>query len=231
MIEYNETQFAINQRIKDLIEFLKKTRIIRNQQEFVENLGVDKTVISRIVNQKMEVPYRIIEKIVDTYPVSRQWLLYGEGELDGNFNTFNNYSRKQMIESVIDKCREKYDIDSNVRYCMVSTPKENDTTKQSLYDGKKLSCKVSETEEEFAGLDDLLTVLEKKYKIEPTNDKDPKVKMEKLLRAQENTIENMRENEKKMTDKTERMQGQIQRLITIISTMAKKVKKPSDDWE
>lgn len=71
-----------NKRIKELIEFLKSEKIIRNQQQFVEMIDSDRTTVSKIVNGKQSVPIGMFDRIVSAFPnVSRDWLLTGTGKM------------------------------------------------------------------------------------------------------------------------------------------------------
>ena len=74
-----------NQRVRDLVSFLKENKRIRNQQDFVERIGSDKSTISQILNDKITVPNNMFDKIHDAFPdVSSKWLNEGEGEILNN---------------------------------------------------------------------------------------------------------------------------------------------------
>ena len=52
---------SANQRIKILISYLKDNKKIRNQQDFVERIGSDKSTVSQIINEKIAVPNSLFE--------------------------------------------------------------------------------------------------------------------------------------------------------------------------
>ena len=71
-----------NQNIKDVFAFFKQKRIIRNQQDFTERIGYDKSTVSQIMNDRVAVPNRMIENICIAFPmINERWLLTGEGSM------------------------------------------------------------------------------------------------------------------------------------------------------
>lgn len=71
-----------NDRIKLLIDYLKQYRFVRNQQEFSEIVKSDKSTISQILNNKIDVPNGLYKKIGQEFPfISMSWLINGEGEM------------------------------------------------------------------------------------------------------------------------------------------------------
>lgn len=71
-----------NQRLKTLIGVLREKRMIRNQQEFNEVVGLNKTITSEIVNGKRILSEQYVRLIAASFPVvSAEWLLTGEGEM------------------------------------------------------------------------------------------------------------------------------------------------------
>lgn len=71
-----------NQRIKDLIAYLKDNRYIRNQQDFTERIGSNKSTVSQIINNRISVPNNMFAGIKAAFPiVSVDWLKNGEGEM------------------------------------------------------------------------------------------------------------------------------------------------------
>ena len=86
-----------NQRIKELVSFLKESKRIRNQQDFVERIGSDKSTVSQILSGKLSVPNNMFEKICNAFPgISQSWLLTGEGNMlkEGN----NAALQKDIVE-------------------------------------------------------------------------------------------------------------------------------------
>ena len=71
-----------NQRIISLVSFLKENKRIRNQQDFVERIGSDKSTVSQILGGKLSVPNNMFEKIHNAFPdISLSWLVTGEGDM------------------------------------------------------------------------------------------------------------------------------------------------------
>ena len=61
---------------------MKQKRIIRNQQDFTERIGYDKSTVSQIMNDRVAVPNRMIENICIAFPmINERWLLTGEGSM------------------------------------------------------------------------------------------------------------------------------------------------------
>lgn len=92
-----------SKRIKVLIEYLKKEKIIRNQQDFVERIGENRTVVSSYVTGKRHFSDVFILRIVDAFPfVSKKWL---KGE-DVDMLTSPSNMEQAELESPMD--REKF---------------------------------------------------------------------------------------------------------------------------
>ena len=73
---------SANQRVRDVIHILKQGKYIRNQQDFTERIGADKSTVSQVVNDKISVPNNLFGKISKAFPqFSTVWLLTGEGEM------------------------------------------------------------------------------------------------------------------------------------------------------
>ena len=71
-----------NQRFRNVKTSLKENKRVRNQQDFVERIGSDKTTISQIVNNKIMIPNNLFAKIKEAFPeVSIEWIKSGDGEL------------------------------------------------------------------------------------------------------------------------------------------------------
>jgi hypothetical protein len=86
-----------NERFKNVIDFLIANRIIRNQQQFVEEIHSDKATVSQIKNGKLNIPNEMFEKITNSFPcISLDWLKEEKGEMlkiNGvGHSTFGNFS-------------------------------------------------------------------------------------------------------------------------------------------
>ena len=77
-----------NERIGEVIFFLKKTKKVRNTQQFCEEIGANKTIVSRILHKKLQVTNKLLQKVLDTYPfINGEWLLTGKGDMIKSENT------------------------------------------------------------------------------------------------------------------------------------------------
>lgn len=110
-----------NQRFRNVITSLKENKRVRNQQDFVERIGSDKTTISQIVNNKIMIPNNLFAKIKEAFPeVSIEWIKSGDGELfnspvvqtnqngdniHGQSVTVNKSETEKLLEA-LDKCHE-----------------------------------------------------------------------------------------------------------------------------
>lgn len=73
---------AMNQRFAEMLFVLKQKGVIRNQQQFVENVGVDKSLISLVKNGKANVTEDLLLRIEKYYPaVSVEYLRSGKGPI------------------------------------------------------------------------------------------------------------------------------------------------------
>lgn len=90
---------AENKRVKIVLDFLKKSKKIRNHQQFIEEIGSNKSIISRIINKKLKVSNNLFYKIKEKYPeLSLNWLLTGDGEMLES--TIDNDTSLQEAEDV-----------------------------------------------------------------------------------------------------------------------------------
>lgn len=69
------------ERLKKVLAELKSRRFIRNQQEFVERIGYNKSSVSQILNGKTPLSKQFVLKVCEVFPeLNKDYLLYGEGE-------------------------------------------------------------------------------------------------------------------------------------------------------
>lgn len=72
----------MNQRLKILIDDLKKSKKVYSQAEFAEIVGISRTQFSEIVTGKRKLSDKAIHKILSAIPeINKDWLLTGEGEM------------------------------------------------------------------------------------------------------------------------------------------------------
>ena len=62
-------------RFKELVQYLKEQKYIRNQQDFVERVNSDKTTVSQIINGKIKIPNSLFAGIEQAFPfISIEWI-------------------------------------------------------------------------------------------------------------------------------------------------------------
>ena len=72
----------MNQRLKILIDELKKRRDILSQAELAEIVGISRTQFSELVTGKRHISDKTIHKITNAIPeLNEDWLRTGEGEM------------------------------------------------------------------------------------------------------------------------------------------------------
>ena len=72
----------MNQRLKVLINELKRQRKILNQAELAQIAGISRTQFSELVTGKRKISDKAIHKIASSFPeINEKWLLTGEGEM------------------------------------------------------------------------------------------------------------------------------------------------------
>lgn len=73
---------ADNLRIKQVFEFLKENKAVRNQQDFTERIGSDKSTISLVINGKKPIPNNMFASILRAFPmINPAWLQSGIGSM------------------------------------------------------------------------------------------------------------------------------------------------------
>lgn len=72
---------SINERFNKVFEYLKTNKIVRNQVEFCQKVDVYSSDMSKYLNGKKDISKKLLEKIADSFPISLDWLLTGEGEM------------------------------------------------------------------------------------------------------------------------------------------------------
>lgn len=88
-----------NQRLKDVIQYLKKTGVISLQKEFAEKLGINPANVSNAIggNEKY-LSDSFFRRIHLTFPMlSLNWLLTGEGEMVADNGITNNPQSLPLI--------------------------------------------------------------------------------------------------------------------------------------
>lgn len=89
-----------NQRFRQMVEYLKKSRHIRNQQDFTERVGSDKATISQVMNNRIAVPKVLYFSIAEAFPfISIEWLKNGDGEMLQSHYTQNVTSGENFSQT------------------------------------------------------------------------------------------------------------------------------------
>lgn len=72
----------MNQRVKELIKELKKSRLVHSQADFAKEVGIGTVQLSEIVSGKRKVSEYYVNKILTRFPeINKTWLVNGEGEM------------------------------------------------------------------------------------------------------------------------------------------------------
>lgn len=83
----------VSERFMAAVDFLIKTRRLRNQAELTEILDLSKGYVSQIVTGKREPSDTVVSKFVNLFPeINSAWLLTGEGEMLAA--TYNNTTQR-----------------------------------------------------------------------------------------------------------------------------------------
>lgn len=69
-------------RFKRFYEYLCDNRIVRNQQHLAEELDMNRSTISQILNGKMGVSFSILNRITKRFPeINADWIKTGLGDM------------------------------------------------------------------------------------------------------------------------------------------------------
>lgn len=75
------------------VKFLRKNLLKLTQEEFAESIGLNRTTISLIESNKLNVSDRTLNDICKIHNVNKDWLLTGEGEIFQQLNEDDEFSR------------------------------------------------------------------------------------------------------------------------------------------
>lgn len=82
---------AMNERFIKAMEYLINSRLVYNQADFANILGVGRSLISDFKNNSKPVTERYVLKISDHFDIfNTTWLLTGEGEMLKDCQNYNN---------------------------------------------------------------------------------------------------------------------------------------------
>lgn len=85
-------QNQVTDRIIELINHLWLNKKIKNESEFCRRIGYEQSSFAMIKAKKRMFPLSKIPTIVETFKISSDWLLYGNGEIYNYPNEDSNYN-------------------------------------------------------------------------------------------------------------------------------------------
>lgn len=72
----------MNQRLREVVNFLKEQRKVLSDGEFADKIGVGRSQLSEAMSGKRKVSERYILKLLAKFPeISEEWLRTGEGDM------------------------------------------------------------------------------------------------------------------------------------------------------
>ncbi len=78
-----------------IVQFIETEKI--SAAEFADNIGVQRSSVSHVLNGRNNPGFSFIQKILETYPkINSRWLLMGEGEMYQNFKQETKSSALQQ---------------------------------------------------------------------------------------------------------------------------------------
>ncbi|MDR1561214.1 MAG: helix-turn-helix domain-containing protein [Holosporaceae bacterium] len=87
-----------NDRFTEVLNYLIGSKKVRNQQEFTDRIGSNKSTVSQIKNGETKIPNNLFEKITTAFPIiSFDWLKKGEGEMLKNNQQIGNISNSTVV--------------------------------------------------------------------------------------------------------------------------------------
>lgn len=72
----------MNQRLREVVNFLKKQRKVLSDGEFADKIDVGRSQLSEVISGKRKFSERYVLRLLTSFPeISEQWLRTGEGEM------------------------------------------------------------------------------------------------------------------------------------------------------
>lgn len=131
----------MNQRLKDLIDELKRQRKILNQAELAQIAGISRTQFSELVTGKRKISDKAIHKIASSFPeINEDWLLTGEGDMlnyvdnstvlaDNHSTAVNGYQNivnsDPIIAKLIDELSAQRKLTESAQEALLTAMKQN----------------------------------------------------------------------------------------------------------
>ena len=70
------------ERLRAIFNYLRENKVVRNQQDFVERIGSDKSTVSQIFNDRIPIPNILFGKVIAAFPqFSEEWLRFEKGSM------------------------------------------------------------------------------------------------------------------------------------------------------
>lgn len=71
----------MNDRLREAYNYLRDNRIVFNQADFAKQIGKSTGQLAQMMNGKQGVSRSTVDTVCDLYPISKIWLLTGEGDM------------------------------------------------------------------------------------------------------------------------------------------------------
>lgn len=150
----NITTMPDNERLKNVLEYLKNNRYVRNQQEFCERINIHKSTMSEILNGHKQIQNKVFIAIEHEFPfIDTKWIRSGEGEMLKSTNTQNVFGGEKITQT-----GNIHAVDSEV---LIKTLEEFSEIRQML--DTALQSNIRITQQVASTNDRLMTLLEKLY--------------------------------------------------------------------
>lgn len=99
--DFKDIEVTDNQRFKMLLSKLKLMGEIANDADFSRKMGVSRSYVSELKNNKRTLTGAFVEQIYNKFPgISKRWLLTGEGDMLNSGNESSSSAPMPMNEAV-----------------------------------------------------------------------------------------------------------------------------------
>lgn len=89
-----------NQRFKDVFIYLRENKHVRNQQDFTERIGSDKSTVSQIMNDRIAIPNHLFGSVGKAFPfIDDEWIRSGHGTMLKSTFTQQIYGGKGITQT------------------------------------------------------------------------------------------------------------------------------------
>lgn len=89
-----------NQRFRDVFMYLREHKHVRNQQDFTERIGSDKSTVSQIMNERITIPNHLFVNVADAFPfIDDEWIRTGNGTMLKSTITQQIYGGEKITQT------------------------------------------------------------------------------------------------------------------------------------